>query len=131
MPEARMSPHDPAPLTARQLGALVKSATRELGVGLAAVRVELRIWRARAGAIPDLELRALVLEAMDEGRALVDGAALFWTVPDRRSRVLLRLLVAFQTLLNIIDVLLERDAEKLGQPRHWTWLVGCALDADG
>lgn len=67
---------------------------------------------------------------MEEGRTLTDGAALFWTVPDCRSRELLRVLVALQTLLNFLDIMLEHDARRLGQPRHWTWLVGHALDAD-
>jgi hypothetical protein len=65
---------------------------------------------------------------MDEGRPLVDGAALFWTLPRRRSVEVLRLLVTFQTLLNVMDVVLERDAVAVGRPRPWTRLVRDALD---
>lgn len=126
-----MRHRDAAPLTTRQAVALAKSAGRELGFGLLAVRAELRAWSARAHAIPDATLRALVLQGMDEGRALADGAALFWTVPSRRSGDLLRALVAFQTLLNFLDVLMESDARQFGQPRHWSWLVGYALDSHG
>jgi hypothetical protein len=126
-----MSHRNPAPLTTRQAAALIRSAGRELGYGLLAVRAELQEWSARACTIPDAELRAAVLQGMVEGRPLVDGAALFWTLPRRRSRELLRTLVALQTLLNFLDIVLERDALVLGQPRHWTWLVGYALDANG
>lgn len=126
-----MSHRDPAPLTTRQAAALVKGAGRELGYGLLAVRSELREWSARARAIPDADLRALVLQGMEEGRALVDGAALFWIVPRCRSAEVLRVLVALQTLLNFLDMIMERDARRLGQPRHWTWLAGYALDAHG
>jgi tetraprenyl-beta-curcumene synthase len=126
-----MSHRDPAPLTSRHVVALLRSAGRELGYGLLAVRAELRAWSARARTIPDPEIRALVLQGMEEGRALVDGAALFWTVPERRSAELLRALVALQTLLNFLDVLLESDARHRGRPRRWTWLVEYALDADG
>lgn len=126
-----MSHRDPAPLTTRQAVALGSGAGRELAYGLRAVRAELRIWSARAAAIPDAALRAIVLQGMEEGRALVDGAALFWTVPRRRSDDLLRALVALQTLLNVLDILLESDARRLGRPRRWMWLAAYALDAHG
>jgi tetraprenyl-beta-curcumene synthase len=126
-----MSHRDPAPFTTRQAVALGRAAGRELAYGLRAVRAELRTWNARAGAIPDPALRALVLQGMEEGRALVDGAALFWTVPRRRSDYLLRALVALQTLLNVLDVVLESDAGRLGRTRQWMWLAAHALDAHG
>ncbi|WP_027006395.1 DUF2600 family protein [Conexibacter woesei] len=126
-----MSHRDPAPLTTRQAVALGRGAGRELAYGLRAVKAELRAWSARAGAIPDAALRALVLQGMEEGRALVDGAALFWTVPQRRSDDLLRALVALQTLLNVLDIVLESDGRRLGGPRPWMWLAEHALDAHG
>jgi tetraprenyl-beta-curcumene synthase len=123
---------DPAPLTVRQLRALTTSAGRELGWGLRAVKAELATWTARAHTIPDATVRADVLQGMREGRSLVDGAALFWTLPSRRRPELLRMLVAFQTLLNFIDIALERDARgSEGCPRNWTWLARDALDVDG
>jgi tetraprenyl-beta-curcumene synthase len=125
-----MSHRNPAPLTVRQTFAIARSAVRELCCGLLAVKAELRRWNARARRIPDPAVRALVVQGMTEGRALADGAALFWTLPGCRSLELLRTLVAFQTLLNILDVLMEAEAQRLGQPRHWSWLIGYALDAD-
>ena len=117
-----MSHRDPAPLTSRHVAALIRSAGRELGYGLLTVRAELRAWRARARTIPDAEIRALVLQGMDEGRALVDGAALFWTLPERRSGELLRALVALQTLLNFLDLppgtleyVVDRNPHKVGK----------------
>jgi hypothetical protein len=66
---------------------------------------------------------------MDDGRALVDGAAFFWTLTSRRHEEVLRLLVAFQTLLNLMDHALERDrADVEGRPGSWTGLIGQALD---
>jgi tetraprenyl-beta-curcumene synthase len=122
---------DPAPLSVRQLRALGISAGRELRWGLSAVKTELATWSARAHAIPDQTVRADVLQGMSEGRALVDGAALFWTLPSGRRPELLRILVAFQTLLNFVDIALERDARGPdGRPRNWTWLARDALDVD-
>lgn len=66
---------------------------------------------------------------MDHGRPLVDGAAFFWTLPTRRDGGLVRLLVALQTLLNLMDHALERDARETGgRPGAWTMLLSQALD---
>lgn len=123
-----MSRAAPGPLSVRQVRALVTSAGRELGWGLWEVRRELALWSSSAETINHAGARGAVRAAMDEGRALVDGAALFWTLPQRRSIEVLRLLVAFQTLLNAMDVALERDAIALGRPRPWARLVRDALD---
>jgi tetraprenyl-beta-curcumene synthase len=124
-----MSGSNPAPMTVRQLRALAVSAARELRWGLWSVKAELAMWRARAEAIPDPSTRRYALAAMEDGRALVDGAALFWTLPGRRRPELLRLLAAFQTLLNFIDLALEREARGPEQrPRSWIWLAREALD---
>lgn len=122
---------EPVVPSIRQLRALGTSAGRELGWGLRAVGAERALWRARAEAIPDPVLRRDAVEAADKGRSLVDGAALFWTLPSRRSPELHRLLVAFQTLLSFLDVVLEREAAGPdGRPGAWMWLVREALDAD-
>jgi tetraprenyl-beta-curcumene synthase len=55
-------------------------------------------------------IRRDAIAAHDEKRVLVDGAALFWTLPMRRRPELLRLLVAFQTLANYLDNASERAA---------------------
>jgi tetraprenyl-beta-curcumene synthase len=118
-----------APVTMHQLRALTLSAGRELMWGLCEVKAEASQWRTRAHAIPDPSTRDHALEAMDEGRALVDGAALFWILPPRRRLDLLRLLVALQTLLNFLDLVFEREASGPDQrPGSWMWLAREALD---
>jgi tetraprenyl-beta-curcumene synthase len=101
---------DPAPLTPSQLGALLAGAARQLIWGLRAVRVEHRSWVRHAEAIADPGLRGDALAALADKRPLLDGAALFWTLPDRRNPDLLRLLVAFQVLANYHD----RAGERVG-----------------
>jgi tetraprenyl-beta-curcumene synthase len=118
----------PGPLTLRQLHALAMSAGRELRWGLWEVRRELAGWTRRAQAIEDADTRHVVLTAMDDERALMDGAALFWTLTPRRNPDVLRLLVALETLLNVIDVVLEHEARVVGQPGDWTRVVRDALD---
>jgi tetraprenyl-beta-curcumene synthase len=126
-----MSGSHPVLPPVRQLGKLGTSAGRELGWGLRAVGAERALWRAHAEAIPDPVLRRDAVGAADKGRSLVDGAALFWTLPPRRSSELHRLLVAFQTLLSFLDVALEREsASPDGRLGAWMWLVREALDAD-
>ncbi|WCB96405.1 Tetraprenyl-beta-curcumene synthase [Baekduia alba] len=101
---------DPAPLSGRQLRALAASSARELVWGLRLVKAEHARWCRRAAAISDPAIRGQMLEALRDKRALVDGAALFWTIPDRRQPELLRLLVAFQVLANTHDHASERAA---------------------
>ncbi|HEX5925866.1 MAG TPA: DUF2600 family protein [Baekduia sp.] len=120
--------YDPAPVTLRQLTALGRIATLELGWGLRGVRQELRGWRTQALAIPDPVLRQEAIAAQDDKRVLVDGAVLFWALSRRRSHELLRLLVAFQTLANYLDNASERLAvTRETQPRTACILVA-ALD---
>jgi cytochrome P450 len=67
-------------------------------------------WRALACAIPDSALRADALEALAFKRPMIDGAAMFWTLPRARSPELLRLLVAYQVLADYLDCTSERAA---------------------
>jgi tetraprenyl-beta-curcumene synthase len=120
---------DLAPVTTQQLRALTVSAGRELAWGLYEVKAEALLWRTRADAIPDSATRDYALAAMDEGRVLVDGAALFWILPPHRRLDLLRLLVALQTLLNFLDLVLEREAcGPDRRPGSWMWVAREALD---
>lgn len=121
---------DAPPVTPRQLAALGRSAALELGWGLRAVRDELRGWRARAQAIPDPVIRRDAIAAHDEKRVLVDGAALFWTLPRRRRPELLRLLVAFQTLANYLDNASERAAAAGDVGPGTASVLVAALDLD-
>jgi tetraprenyl-beta-curcumene synthase len=121
---------NPASLTARQLHALGKGAVRELGWGLRAVRQEVAYWRARANAIPDPVMRRQALEALADKRPLLDGAALFWILPNRRNPELLRLLVAFQALANYHDHASEQAAGGAGGPGSAMSALVEAVDVD-
>lgn len=101
---------DPAPLTADQLWALVRAAARELLWGLRTVSKEMRAWRVRALEIPDPAIRSDALYALDNKRTHADGAALFWTLPRQRDLRLLRLLVAYELIWDLLDNLSERAA---------------------
>jgi tetraprenyl-beta-curcumene synthase len=107
---------DPAPLTASQIRALAAAACRELLWGLRAVRREHQRWLARASSIPDPQLRRHAIAALHDKRPLLDGAALFWIIPDRRRIGLLRLLVAFQILANYHDHASERGGDCRSDP---------------
>jgi tetraprenyl-beta-curcumene synthase len=95
----------------RQGATLARSAGRELTWGLRAVSREVERWRRHAAAIPDPELAADALKALGRKRGNIHGAALFWTLPDRRSRDLLEVLVAYEVLADYLDCVSERGAE--------------------
>jgi tetraprenyl-beta-curcumene synthase len=87
-----------------------RATGRELIWGLRGVSKEVRRWKARALAIPDQELRADALGALGRKRGNINGAALFWTLPDRRNHDLLRVLVAYEVLADYLDCVSERGA---------------------
>lgn len=125
MPQAELSGarsdtlSDPTPLTPTQVRELLAAAGRELGWGLREVSRELRTWRALAELIPDHSIRADALRALADKRGHADGAALFSVLPDHRSYALLRLLVAYETILDFLDDVSERHAtEANGRELH-------------
>jgi tetraprenyl-beta-curcumene synthase len=87
---------------------LVAATARELIWGLKHVRRTVAEWHARALAIPDPIMRRNALAALGDKRSLLDGAALFWILPNRRQPDLVRLLVSFQILANVHDHAGER-----------------------
>ena len=103
------------PLTVKQLAALTRATTWQLAWGLPRVAAELRRWRVQALRIPDNDLRADALHALDSKRGHTDGAALFWTLTRRRRPELLRLLVAYEVIYDYLDNLSERSAAQ-GDP---------------
>jgi tetraprenyl-beta-curcumene synthase len=125
---ARARHPDPAPLTRTQLSALTAAATRELLWGLREVRATVRAWRARAEAIPEPTLRRHALGALDDKRPLLDGAALFWTLPRARHLKLIRLLVAFQILANFHDHAGERAGRGAVEAAASIRMLGLVLD---
>jgi tetraprenyl-beta-curcumene synthase len=90
--------------------ALARASARELIWGLRLVSKEVEGWRARAAQIPDAELRADALTAIRRKRGNINGAGLFWTLPDRRNRDLLAVLVAYEILADYLDCVSERTA---------------------
>jgi tetraprenyl-beta-curcumene synthase len=94
----------------KQMWALVAAATRELLWGLRAVSREVEHWQARASAIPDAAIREDALASLAHKRPNADGAALFWTVPERRNVRLLRTLVVYETMADFLDSANERGA---------------------
>ncbi len=97
-------------LSLRQAWALGAAITRELLWGLRAVSWETRCWRAHAWAIPDATLRQAALRALTRKRGNIYGAALFWVLPRRRDRRLLRLLVAYDVMADFLDTASEECA---------------------
>jgi tetraprenyl-beta-curcumene synthase len=83
--------------------ALSTATAREVFWGLRYVASDVREWRARAASIPDPDLRAIALNAIDRKRGNINGAALFWVLPARRNRDLLRLLVTYELLADFLD----------------------------
>jgi len=110
---------DPTPLTPAQIRALVQATTRELAWTLHEVTREMRRWRARAEQIPSGPIREDALYALDHKRTHADGAALFSILPDRRDRNLVRLLVAYELILDFLDNINERHrTEANGRELH-------------
>lgn len=123
---------DPAPLSARQILALISGAGRELLWGLPAVSREIHGWRTLASSIPDTPIREDALNAIERKRGQTDGAALFTIIPRTRSPSLLRLLVAYQTIWDFLDEVSERGADAghaNGQQLHLALID--ALDPEG
>jgi tetraprenyl-beta-curcumene synthase len=96
----------------QQSATLARSTGRELIWGLRGVSREVAGWRERASAIPDRQLRADALAALDQKRGSIDGAALFWILPKKRNRDLLGALVAYEVLADYLDCVSERGAER-------------------
>ena len=109
----------PPPLTPGQLRALAAAAWRELGWGLGEVSRELARWRERAERIADPTLRADALYSLRNKRTHADGAALFGILPRHRDGDLVRLLVAYETILDYLDEVSERHpTEANGRELH-------------
>ncbi|HYI98523.1 MAG TPA: DUF2600 family protein [Thermoleophilaceae bacterium] len=110
---------DPTPLTPAQLWALIRAATRQLSWGTHQVTREMRHWRALAKRIPSGPIRDDALYALAHKRTHAEGAALFSTLPARRDGNLLRLLTAYELILDFLDNVNERHrTEANGRELH-------------
>jgi tetraprenyl-beta-curcumene synthase len=101
---------DSAPVSGRQIRALLRAVWRELTWGLPSVSREIARWRKRAEKIPSTVLREDALDALKRKRGQSEGAALFSILPRKRSRHYLRLLVAYQVIWDYLDSVSERGA---------------------
>lgn len=111
--------------------ALLAAVARELGWGLRAVSREVEVWRSRAAAIPDQTIREDALSSLESKRGNTDGAALFWTLPNRRRPQLLRLLVTYEIMCDFLDNVSERGASAgLANGRQLHLAFTEALDPD-
>jgi tetraprenyl-beta-curcumene synthase len=123
---------DPTPVDRRQLAALLAVAARELLWVLPSVSREVSRWQERALRIPDPVLRADAVLTLRRERLNAEGAALFAILPRRRNPGLLRLLVAFQLLLDYLDTISERPApDPLANGRQLHRALTDALDPAG
>jgi tetraprenyl-beta-curcumene synthase len=110
---------DPLPLSRGQLRALMAAAMHELSWGLRAVSREMRGWRSRARLIPDGPIREDALETLERKRPHIVGAGLFSILPGRRDQRLLRVLVAYEIMLEFLDNAHERAAQEVnGRQLH-------------
>ncbi len=82
---------------------LARAAGRELAWALPSVAGEVRVWRAIAEAIPDVQIRERALSALADKRGHTDGAALFGILPRERNPHLLRLLTAYEIMWDFLD----------------------------
>lgn len=87
-------------------------ASRELVRVIPAVSREIGQWRERASAIPDAPIREDALGALAAKRFNPEGAALFAVLPRDCDLNLVRLLVAFQVLLDFLDSVTERHVPR-------------------
>jgi tetraprenyl-beta-curcumene synthase len=87
-------------------------AARELLRVIPRVSREVGAWRGRALRIPDAPIREDALSALSSKRFNPEGAALFAVLPRRYNASLVRLLVAFQVLLDFLDSASERSVPR-------------------
>ena len=106
---------DPAPWSAKQGRALAGAVGRECGWGLRQVQREVAVWRRRAELIPHPEVRTNALLTLTRKRSYLDGAALFWILPERRDPRLLSLLVSFQVGADFLDQASEAGVAARGR----------------
>lgn len=116
-------------LDRRQCRAVLDLARAELAWVLPSVRDTLAGWQRLASRIPDASLRRDALVTLRRERLNFEGAALFAVLAPRHRLELLRCLVAFQLLLDVLDTLNERPApDMLANGRRLQAALPEALD---
>lgn len=99
---------DKAGPLARQVLTFWAVGGRELLWIRPSVAREVEHWQQRASSIPDITIRRDALAALSEKRLNIEGAAFFAVLAPRKDGHLVRLLVAYQVLLDFLDSLSER-----------------------
>jgi tetraprenyl-beta-curcumene synthase len=102
------SSSDPLPLTKKQVAALTRATSRQIGWGIRVIHRELREWERRAAVIPDGPLRADAARSFESKRGNSTGAAIFSGLTARRNPSLLKALIAFQIIGDFLDDSHER-----------------------
>ena len=119
-------------LLARQVVAFWAVGGRELLWIRPSVAREVEHWHRMASSIPDMMIRQDALAALSGKRLNIEGAAFFAVLAPRRDGRLVRLLVAYQVLLDFLDSLSERPAPDPVADGRWLHLALMdALDPGG
>jgi tetraprenyl-beta-curcumene synthase len=93
---------------------------------------EVEHWQRMACSIPDPAIRQDALAALTEKRLNIEGAAFYAVLAPRRDGRLVRLLVAYQILLDFLDSLSERPVpDPLADGRRLHLALVDALDPGG
>lgn len=117
---------------ARQVVAFWAVGGRELLWIRPSVAREVEHWHRMASSIPDMMIRQDALAALSGKRLNIEGAAFFAVLAPRRDGRLVRLLVAYQVLLDFLDSLSERPAPDPVADGRWLHLALMdALDPGG
>lgn len=77
---------------------------------LPAVERELAIWRNRAQAIPDAELKRQTLDSIDKKRFHCQGGSFYALYPGAKTSQIISFVVALQTISDYLDNLCDRVA---------------------
>lgn len=104
----RRGEDDVWPLSPGQIRALAHATGRELAWGHRCSTRDIRRWRRAAEQIPDVPLREDAVRALETKRGNVVGAGLFSVIPKRRNTALVRVLTAYQAILDYLDDVHER-----------------------
>lgn len=94
---------------------------------LPGVRKELAFWRKAADRIPDPELRRQAIASMASKRFHCQGGAVYAAAQPEARDVLVRLIVAFQTISDYLDNLCDRSTSN--DPDDFRLLHRAMLDA--
>jgi tetraprenyl-beta-curcumene synthase len=94
---------------------------------LPGVRSELNVWRTAAGSIPDEELRKQAIASISTKAFHCQGGAVYAAANLPRREVLIRLIVAYQTISDYLDNLCDRSTSL--DPDDFRLLHQSMLDA--